>query len=79
MTPIERNRVNITFTMNEGDAAKVSSVRIAGMSAFSESTLLEQMELSATGWFSWYSKNDRYSRSKLNADLRRGCGSGTGA
>jgi len=71
VTPIERNRVNITFTMNEGDAAKVSSVSIAGMSAFSESALLEQMELSATGWFSWYSKNDRYARSKLNADLER--------
>jgi len=71
VTPIERNRVNITFTMNEGDAAKVAAVSIAGMSAFSESTLLEQMELSATGWFSWYSKNDRYARSKLNADLER--------
>jgi outer membrane protein insertion porin family len=71
VTPIERNRVNITFTMSEGDAAKVSSVTISGMSAFSESTLLEQMELSATGWFSWYSKNDRYARSKLNADLER--------
>jgi outer membrane protein insertion porin family len=71
VTPIERNRVNITFTMNEGDAAKVSSVTITGTSAFSESTLLEQMDLSATGWFSWYSKNDRYARSKLNADLER--------
>ena len=71
VTPIERNRVNITFTMNEGDAAKVAAVSIAGGSAFSESTLLEQMELSATGWFSWYSKNDRYARSKLNADLER--------
>ncbi|MCC6246907.1 MAG: outer membrane protein assembly factor BamA [Rubrivivax sp.] len=71
VTPIERNRVNITFTMNEGDAARVSSVTVAGSSAFSESTLLEQMELSATGWFSWYSKNDRYARSKLNADLER--------
>jgi outer membrane protein insertion porin family len=71
VTPIERNRVNIAFTMNEGDAAKVSSVTIAGANVFSESRLLEEMELSASGWFSWYSKNDRYARSKLNADLER--------
>jgi len=71
VTPIERNRVNITFTMNEGEAAKISSIRIAGNTVFSESTLLDQFELSATGWFSWYTKNDRYSRSKLNADLER--------
>lgn len=71
VTPIERNRVNITFTMNEGEAAKISSLRISGNSVFSESTLLDEFELSPTGWFSWYTKNDRYSRSKLNADLER--------
>ena len=64
MTPIERNRVNITFTMNEGEAARISSLRIGGNSVFSESTLLDEFELSPTGWFSWYTKNDRYSRSK---------------
>jgi len=71
VTPIERNRVNITFTMNEGEAARISSLRISGNSVFSESTLLDEFELSPTGWFSWYTKNDRYSRSKLNADLER--------
>ncbi|GMV46913.1 MAG: hypothetical protein AMXMBFR66_23110 [Pseudomonadota bacterium] len=71
VTPIERNRVNITFTMNEGEAARISSLRIGGNSVFSESTLLDEFELSPTGWFSWYTKNDRYSRSKLNADLER--------
>ena len=71
VTPIERNRVNVTFTMNEGDAAKIKSITIAGNSVFSDSTLLDQFELSESGWFTWYSKTDRYSRSKLNADLER--------
>jgi outer membrane protein insertion porin family len=71
VTPMERNRVSVTFTMNEGDAAKIADIRIVGANVFSQSTLLEQFELSPTGWFSWYSKSDRYSRSKLNADLEK--------
>jgi len=71
VTPIERNRVNVTFTMNEGEAARITSITIAGNSVFSDSTLLDQFELSETGWFTWYSKTDRYSRTKLNADLER--------
>jgi outer membrane protein insertion porin family len=71
VTPMERNRVSVTFTMNEGDAAKIADIRIVGASVFSESTLMENFELSPTGWFSWYSKSDRYSRSKLNADLEK--------
>ena len=69
VTPIERNRVNITFTMIEGSAAKIRDIRIVGAKAFSESELLGQIELTPVGWFTWYSKSDRYSRSKLNADL----------
>jgi outer membrane protein insertion porin family len=69
VTPIERNRVNVTFTMNEGDAARIQEVRIVGNRAFAEGTLKGLFELSTTGWLSWYSKNDRYSRTKLNADL----------
>ncbi len=69
VTPIERNRVNVTFTMNEGEAAKISQIRIVGAKVFSESTLLDQFDLTAGGWLTWYTKNDRYARTKLNADL----------
>ena len=69
VTPIERNRVNVTFTMSEGEAAKISAIRIVGAKVFSESTLLGQFDLTAGGWLTWYTKNDRYARTKLNADL----------
>jgi len=69
VTPVERNRVNVTFTVTEGDAAKITEIRILGSKAFSESTLLGLMELTTSGWLTWYTKNDRYSRAKLNADL----------
>jgi len=69
VSPIERNRVNVTFTMNEGDAAKIKEIRIVGAQAFSESRLLDLFDLTTGSWLSWYTKSDRYSRSKLNADL----------
>jgi outer membrane protein insertion porin family len=69
ITPLERNRVNVTFTMTEGDAAKIKDVRITGATVFSESQLLSLMDLTPSGWLTWYTKSDRYARSKLNADL----------
>jgi outer membrane protein insertion porin family len=69
VTPVERNRVNVTFTMTEGDAARINEIRVLGSKAFSEGTLVGLMELTTSGWLTWYTKNDRYSRAKLNADL----------
>jgi outer membrane protein insertion porin family len=69
ITPIERNRVNINFSVAEGDVAKITEIRIVGNQAFSESTLRNLFSLDTGGWLSWYTKSDRYSRAKLNADL----------
>lgn len=69
VTPIERNRVNLTFSVTEGDVAKIKEMRIVGNKAFSESTLLGQFDQDTGGWMSWYTKSDRYARTKLNADL----------
>lgn len=69
VTPIERNRVNLTFTVAEGEIAKIHHIRITGNQAFSESTLLGQLDLSETGMMSWYTKSDRYTRAKFNADI----------
>jgi outer membrane protein insertion porin family len=69
VTPIERNRVNLTFTVTEGDPARIKEIRIVGNKAFSESTLKGLFDLDTGGFLSWYTKSDRYSRAKLNADL----------
>ncbi len=69
ITPLERNRVNVVFTMSEGESAKIREIRIVGNKAFSESTLRGLMGRSTGGWLTWYTKTDRYSRSELNADL----------
>jgi outer membrane protein insertion porin family len=69
VTPVERNRVKLTFTVSEGGPSKIKEIRITGHQAFSEDTLKEQFSLDVGGWLSWYTKSDRYSRTKLNADL----------
>ena len=69
VTPQERNRVNVTFTVTEGAAARIGDLRIVGSKAFSESTLTGLLDLNDGGWLNWYTKADRYSRAKLNADL----------
>ena len=69
VTPIERNRVNVTFSMVEGDVAKIKEINVVGNKAFSESTLRNLFDLNTGGWLSWYTKSDRYSRAKLNADI----------
>jgi outer membrane protein insertion porin family len=69
VTPGERNRVNLNFNVVEGEVAKIKEIRIVGNQAFSESTLRDLFDLDTGGWMSWYTKADRYSRAKLNADL----------
>ena len=69
MTPIERNRVNLTFTVSEGDPAKINEIHIVGNKAFKESTLKDLFDQDTGNWMSWYTKSDRYARNKLNADL----------
>ena len=69
VTPIERNRVNLNFNVVEGDIAKIKEINIVGSKAFSSGTLRGLFDLDTGGWLSWYTKSDRYSRTKLNADL----------
>jgi outer membrane protein insertion porin family len=69
VTPLERNRVALNFTIDEGDAAKIRSINIVGNRAFSERELLKQFSLTTPTLISWWTKSDQYSREKLRGDL----------
>jgi outer membrane protein insertion porin family len=69
LTPLERNRTAISIEVKEGEVARIESINIIGATAFREKDLLDQMQLAKGGWFSWYTKDDQYSRQKLQADL----------
>jgi outer membrane protein insertion porin family len=69
VTPLERNRVGLTFAVDEGEIAKIRQINIVGAKAFKEKDLLEYFTLRTPGWLTWYTKTDQYSKQKLSADL----------
>ncbi|MBI3938005.1 MAG: outer membrane protein assembly factor BamA [Betaproteobacteria bacterium] len=68
-TPLERNRVAISFNVDEGDVAKIRQISIIGAQVFQERDLLKLFVLRTPGLMTWFSKHDQYSRQKLGADL----------
>ena len=59
VTPLERNRVGINFTVKEGDVSKIKGINIVGASAFSDKDLLDEFVLRTPGWITWYTKHDQ--------------------
>jgi len=71
ITPLPRNRVGVSFDIFEGDLAKISEINFVGNEAFSQSTLRDQLELTTSGFMTWYTGTDKYSREKLEGDIER--------
>ena len=69
VTPLERNRVAVKFDISEGVVARIRQINIVGNTAFDDDELLDDFELDTTGFFSFLTRSDRYSKPKLAADL----------
>jgi outer membrane protein insertion porin family len=69
VTPVERNRVNITFAVDEGEVARIEQISFVGNKAFSDKQLRDLLNLDTPGWFTWYTKADQYSKEKLTGDI----------
>jgi outer membrane protein insertion porin family len=69
VTPLERNRVSLRFDIEEGAVTKIADINIIGAKDFTEKELLRQMKLTTPGWFTWFTKDDQYSKQQLTADL----------
>jgi len=69
VTPLERNRVGINFSVVEGAVAKIRAINIVGAQSFGEKELLDLFTLRTPGWLTWYTRHDQYSREKLSADI----------
>ena len=69
VTPLERNRVAVRFDIREGVVARIRQINIVGNTAFDDDDLLDDFELDTTGFFSFITRSNRYSKPKLAADL----------
>ncbi|VXC91315.1 Outer membrane protein assembly factor BamA [Burkholderia sp. 8Y] len=70
VTPLDRGRVQLLFSVAEGPSAKIRQINFLGNTAYNEKTLNDEMQLSTPNWFSWYTKNDLYQKEKLTGDLQ---------
>lgn len=69
LTPLERNRVAVQFDVVENSSAKIQQISIVGNKAFKEKELLKQFTSTTPGWWTWYTKNDQYSKTRLSGDI----------
>ncbi len=69
VSPLERNRVAVSFNIEEGAVSKIRAINIVGNQAFDQDELRAQFNLSTPGWMSWWTKDDQYSKQKLTADI----------
>ncbi|MFN3235334.1 MAG: outer membrane protein assembly factor BamA [Gammaproteobacteria bacterium] len=65
-----RNRVTVHLVVHEGPLAIIRQINVIGNHGFSEKTILKKMSLTTSGMLTWLTHTDRYSREKLNNDLR---------
>lgn len=69
LTELERNRVEITIDIDEGDAAKIRLINIIGVQKFDEQILLDNFELSTPTMWSGISGSGTYSKQQMLGDL----------
>ena len=69
ITPLERNRVGVSFDISEGAVATIKQINIVGNAVYDDDDLVDLFTLETTGFWSWISSSDQYSKQKLSADL----------
>ena len=69
ITPLERNRVGLNFSIDEGEVAKIRKINIVGNKSFRERQLTGLFSLRIPGLLTWITSDDQYSKQKLSADL----------
>jgi len=68
---LDRNRVEVAINIAEGKAAKIKHINVVGNATFPDKDITSGFESSTSGWLSFYTKDDQYSREKLSGDLEK--------
>lgn len=66
---LPRNRIELQIDVTEGEVAGIRHINIVGNTLFSDDQLAKILELKLPSLLSFYTKDDRYSKEKLSADL----------
>src|SRR5690606_1348877 len=71
VSPLDRNRVDVTIKVDEGKAASIRHINLVGNDSFDDETLTGAWESGETNWLSWYRRDNQYSREKLEGDREK--------
>ncbi|HEU4990902.1 MAG TPA: outer membrane protein assembly factor BamA [Luteimonas sp.] len=71
VTRLDRNRVDIKITIQEGKAASIRHINLVGNEAYKQEDILAGWESKEHNWLSFYRHDDQYSREKLSGDLEK--------
>ncbi|MFT4197091.1 MAG: outer membrane protein assembly factor BamA [Pseudoxanthomonas sp.] len=71
VTPLDRNRVDVTIKIKEGKAAKIRHINLVGNEKFENKDITKEWESQEHNWMSWYRRDDQYSREKLSGDIEK--------
>lgn len=69
--PEPRNRVTVNINVDEGTVAAIKHINVVGNQTFTDEEIAELFELQTTGWLSFFSNDDKYSKEKLTGDLEK--------
>ncbi|MEP4147291.1 MAG: outer membrane protein assembly factor BamA [Halioglobus sp.] len=67
--PEPRNRVAINIDVDEGTVAAIKHINVVGNEIYTDDDLGDIFELRTTGWLSFFTNDDKYSKEKLTGDL----------
>lgn len=71
VSPLDRNRVDVTIAIKEGKAAKIRHVNLIGSEKFQNEDITKAWESREHNWMSWYRRDDQYSKEKLSGDMEK--------
>lgn len=66
--PLDQNRVDLVFEINEGDITEVRRIDFVGNKVFSDSDLRDEILTQETAWYRFLSSNDTYDPDRLTVD-----------
>ena len=66
---LDRNRVAVTLTIDEGRVATIKKINIIGAKSVSRKKLIDEMSLREKRGWRLFSRRDQYSKQKLEADI----------
>jgi len=66
--PLDQNRVDLVFEINEGDVTEVRRIDFVGNRAFSDGDLRDEILTSESAWYRFLSSTDTYDPDRLTVD-----------